>query len=384
MEWVRGYYIVDGPSTIIVEDGTIDILGYRVVKGATLTVPYGRRIPVKIDGIVSVRPSYLNLKPANPQSYDIIDTIASKIIGFNRVVIVGPTDSGKSTLSLWALNKALSRGISKAYYLTVDIGQNEVYCPGFESLALINPPAIPGYTGSFRDIKLCFVGSFTPRESLDKYLECASELASKADGMLIVDTDGWIKDEGLRSKAILASTIKADIIIALGLSTEEVRLLKETSNIDTLSFPKLVKSEKSVEERKIHRERLIAQKLIGSKPRLVSIEKVILENIPLFKGKSLDRSIVKNLSPVLVYAEILKDNSIVAVYRGKKPNNIQGILLSEGWEKGLLAAVYGIGVHVGIVDKINYEKKMVIVITAYEGPIEKIEIGKARLTFSPL
>ncbi|MFN4046132.1 MAG: Clp1/GlmU family protein, partial [Acidilobaceae archaeon] len=315
--------------------------------------------------------------------YERLDSLASEISRYGRVVFVGPVDSGKSTLAFWVSNKVFLRG-SRAWYLTVDVGQNEVFCPGFEAIAAVEPPGIPGFTRSFSFVEPCFIGSFTPSDSLDKYLGCASRLSRIAQGHLVVDTDGWITPPGgLESKARLADAVNADLIVAIGLGEGEVRALRGTS-IEVLSLPRLVKGSKSFEERRLHRERLLAQKLSGSKPRPVKLGETVVDGAPVFAGSPLEKTLFKSIAPNIVYAERTGEGSMTIVYRGRPPSNIEAKLIPQGWEKGLIAAVHGEGVHLGVIDKVNYETKTITIITPYQGPIRKIEMGKVKIDVETL
>ncbi len=376
-----GTYLAVGPSSFRVVDGFVEVLGYPLGVGGSFVVPVGRSVPVRVDGFVEVFPSGGVLKPLGSGEYEWLDGLAFEISRYGRVVFVGPVDSGKSTLAFWVSNKMLLRG-SKAWYLTVDVGQNEVFCPGFEAIAVLKPPGVPGFSGSFSLVEPCFIGSFTPSDSLDKYLGCASKLSRIAEGPLIVDTDGWVTPpEGLESKARLADAVGVDLIVAIGLGEGEVRVLKKT--VEVLSLPRLVKGSKSFEERRLHRERLLAQKLSGSKPRAVKIEEVAVEGAPIFTGSPLEKTF-KNIAPNVVYAERTGEDSITIVYRGRPPANLKAKLVPQGWEKGLIAAVHGEGVHVAVIDRVNYDSKTITIITPYQGPVRKIEIGKVRVDVETL
>lgn len=378
-----GSYLAVGPSSFRVVDGVVEVLGYPLGVGGSFVVPVGRSVPVRVDGVLDVFPGGGALKPLGSGEYEGLDGLALEISRYGRVVFVGPVDSGKSTMAFWVSNKVLLRGL-RAWYLTVDVGQNEVFCPGFEAVAALEPPGIPGFSGSFSLVEPCFIGSFTPSDSLDKYLGCASRLSRVAEGPLVVDTDGWVTPpKGLESKAMLADAVGADLIVTIGLGEGEVRVLKETS-IEVLSLPRLVKGSKSLEERRLHRERLLAQKLSGSKPRPVKVEETVIEGAPIFAGSPLEKTVFKNMAPNIVYAERAGEGSITAVYRGRPPANLEAKLIPQGWEKGLIAAIHGEGVHPGVIDKVNYETKTITIITPYQGPIRKIEIGKVKIDVETL
>ncbi|MEN2999185.1 MAG: Clp1/GlmU family protein [Acidilobaceae archaeon] len=372
------FYLAAGPATVTIAKGSAEVLGYEVQEGASFVVPIGRHVPLKVKGEVLARSSSGGLVPTSPESYNEFDQIASLALKGRRVMIVGPVDAGKSTLAAWILNKALSER-KDAYFLTTDVGQNEVFCPAFVALSSALPPVIPGSQSSFPGVRPCFVGSFSPAESLPKYLSCVSRLSREVSGFLAVDTDGWVEGEGaMESKAKLAEAIAADLVIAIGLE-ERAKLLEERLGVEVIKATRLARREKNKEERRLHRERLIAQKLIGAKQRLFRAEEVELEGLELFKGKPLRLSV-----PSVVYAE-MGEGGLVVVYRGGKPPFGEGAkLLRESWERGLMVAVEGNGIHVGVLDKIYYERRTLRVLTNYEGSVKRLDVGKAKVDLHSL
>lgn len=359
---------------LTVKRGKATILGYEATEGTSIVIPIGRRVLVKIEGSASISGESAAV-PTGEQEFRIFDEASEKIVAYRRVIIIGPTDHGKSTLSAWVVNKLSSLGREVAY-MTTDVGQNEIFSPAFESIARVNPPAIPGSSLSFDVIDSCFVGSFSPTDNIRKYLDCAAELSSRA-GQVVIDTDGWVRgEEALKTKARLASLTGSEAIVSIGLSKEEVELLRKESGMEVIELPRLVNGEKSQSERRSHRERLIVQRLLGSKPRLVASE--IVEGLPVFAGKTL-----KLPFSGVVYAEEI-GGKIVAVFRGRAPPVSNAALLKEGWERGLLLAVRGEGIHLGVLDKIYYDRRMVRILTPYDGRIERVEVGKVKAELESL
>lgn len=373
---MEGFYLISGPASVKVVSGFVDVLGFRVLPPSFFVVPIGRSVLARISGEVVI--SSGSMVSIDGSSYEFLDSVASIVSGYDRIMVVGPMDSGKSTLSAWVLNKMYSKGV-KAYYLMVDIGQNEVYCPGFVTLASPKPPVIPGYSGSFEEVKPCFVGSFTPSEAIDRYVACVSKL-SKIDKPLVMDTDGWVSEEGLNIKAKLARIAGVKVIVTLGLDDRMLEELKSNVEVEILSLPRIAPHRKDREDRRIHRERLIKLRLLEAKPVKVKAEGITVEGLPVLRGKMVDPSIVGSMARNIVYAELLEEGSLVVVYRGRPPGGLKGLLLPEGWEKGLLVAVECDNeVKPGVIEKIDYRSRSIIIITTCKGKVERIEVGKARV-----
>jgi polynucleotide 5'-hydroxyl-kinase GRC3/NOL9 len=375
-----GFYLASGPLSIRVVEGVVEVLGFPVGVGSTIVIPLGRSVSVRVSGSLSAS-DLSKLKPLDASVYNVFDSIAGELSAYERILLVGPTDSGKSTLAAWISNRVALRG-STAYYLTTDVGQNEVFCPGFEALAKTSPPVVPGYSGSFTDIKPCFVGSFTPSDSIERYISCASRLAMMAEGPLVVDTDGWASGEGVRVKARLAEEVGADVIVAIGLGDNIMRYL-ENVKAKVMRLPKLVEGrEKTVEERRVHRERLITLRLLGARQVKVKVDEVEVEGAPIFKGKPLEYNLVKNINPKLVYAE-QQEGVLVAIYKGVTPPSLDGVLIPLDWEKNLLAAVHcNNQVRPAVIERIDYKTRSIVLYTTCNERIERIEVGKVRVNIN--
>lgn len=88
--------------------------------------------------------------------------LTSLIVQGPRVIVVGPTDSGKSTLSRMLLSWAAKQG-SKPTFVDLDIGQGSITIPGCIAATPIEMPIDP-VEGITLDMPLVyFYGHTTPR-----------------------------------------------------------------------------------------------------------------------------------------------------------------------------------------------------------------------------
>ncbi|KAB2613925.1 CLP1-like protein [Pyrus ussuriensis x Pyrus communis] len=154
-----------------------------------------------------------------------------------RVIVVGPTDSGKSTLSKMLLSWAAKKGW-KPTFVDLDIGQGAITIPGCIATTPIEMP-IDLVEGIPLDIPLIyFYGHTTPsHESLkihflsgnnvDLYNVLVKELAqvverqlsgnaeSRASGM-VINTMGWIEGQGYELLLHAIDTFNANVVLVLG------------------------------------------------------------------------------------------------------------------------------------------------------------------------
>lgn len=333
---LEGFVAVRGPAVISITQGAVEVMGFPLKEGASFVVPRARAAILRGEGaVVEVAGAHESSVIELPRTeYEEVYALAEKT-SHKKVMVVGPVDVGKSTLISIVAGRALASG-SRTEILTIDVGQNEIYCPGFSTLAAVNPPVIPGNADSFAVISSCFVGSFSPAPMLERYVRCAQELSRMASHRLIVDTDGWIDDRGLEVKAKIALDIGVELIVAMGLSEEKAKVFS-SAGLDVIMFKPLARSVKTREERRLHRERLIAQKLADA--RLLSV--------PL---------------------ELVK-------FLGDRPKPRPGF--------GVIASVYARDtLQPGIVLKVDEKKNKAVVLTKASDVLELVEVGVSEVDLS--
>ncbi len=370
---VEGAVLLIGPQRVRVVEGVLEVLGARVAEGGEFVVPAGRRIPAYADNAVVEAG---RVEQLGSGEYERLDGVASELAKAGRIMLLGPSDSGKSTMAAWIYNKSGTDRI----LVTLDVGQNEVYMPGFAASARPSRPAIPGSMDS--PAGACFVGAFSPSKALARYIACASSLA--LDGNPVVDTDGWVAPgRGIESKLLVAEAMRATRVLAIGVGMDVARLL-EAVGLDVVWLERVARAEKSREERRLHRDRLIASKLAGGRVKPYSIAETPVVGLPVFNGSPLDREAVRDLDPRAVYGEVQGDELVlVSRNRVRRP----GVrVLRPGWEEGLLVALkprQGLPVP-GVVTRIDYQRRRLMVYSnSHPDDVRLIEAGVDRVDLKP-
>ena len=367
-----------GPGRLTVTRGSLSLLGYELSPGDSVVVPAGRRLPALL-GDDSGFEYTGRVEEHSVDFYKALREYSARAREADRILIVGPSDSGKSTLSAFIVNTLASEG-RDPLYATVDVGQNEAFCPGYTSSAQPDPLIVPGSQGKLW--RACFVGSFTPREQAYRYIACSSRVVAGWRGPLVVDTDGWIAPwEGLESKAALAHAVNADTIIAVNMDERAVGFLRDTvPEARIVRVPRLVESVKSREERRTHRERLIAKALLGASTVRVSVEKDRVYGLPVFHGSPVDPAEASKLTGARVlYAEV-QQGGLLVVARSRPRSRLPRVrVLLEGWEKGLLASITAGGSPVpAVLLGIDYRSRTITLASKAAG-VDYVEVGKARV-----
>jgi polynucleotide 5'-hydroxyl-kinase GRC3/NOL9 len=143
----------------------------------------------------------------------------------NSIMIVGPTDSGKSSLSTYILNQAIRSGLRPAV-IDADIGQGDLAPPGVIGCGIVEKQILDLKEVSTK--YFAFVGDISPTgydrlisrsvRKLRNKIAMEKEKLSKID-LVVVNTDGYITGSGFLGKIAIANNIHPDIIICLGENT---------------------------------------------------------------------------------------------------------------------------------------------------------------------
>ncbi|KAF5749022.1 hypothetical protein HS088_TW04G00983 [Tripterygium wilfordii] len=168
-----------------------------------------------------------------------------------RVIVVGPTDSGKSTLSKMLLSWAAKQGW-KPTYVDLDIGQGSITIPGSIAATPIEMPIDPLEGIPLEMPLVYFYGHTTPSQNVDLYKVLVKELAqvlerqiagnaeSRAAGM-VINTMGWIEGVGYELLLHAIDTFNANVVLVLGqekLFSMLRDVLKNKPNVDVVKLQK--------------------------------------------------------------------------------------------------------------------------------------------------
>ncbi|MGH9991217.1 MAG: Clp1/GlmU family protein [Nitrososphaera sp.] len=140
-------------------------------------------------------------------------------------LVVGETDTGKSTLCAYLANSALAAGIEPCV-IDGDIGQGDLAPPSAIGAALVERQVT-----DLRDLSASlfeFIGSITPSglENLtSRRLYSLCERSSQLSRLRIVNTDGYVRNGGTAYKSMVAQRLQPDLIICLGKNPELVDAL---------------------------------------------------------------------------------------------------------------------------------------------------------------
>ncbi|CAB1325459.1 unnamed protein product [Coregonus sp. 'balchen'] len=142
-----------------------------------------------------------------------------------RVMVVGPTDVGKSTVCRLLLSYAVRLG-RRPTLVELDVGQSGVSVPGTMSALCIERPADVEEGYSVQAPLVYHFGSTTPGTNIklyNKLTSCLAEVFSQrcevnrkaSVGGCIINTCGWVKGSGYQALVHCASAFEVDVVLVL-------------------------------------------------------------------------------------------------------------------------------------------------------------------------
>ena len=238
--------MVKGPARVFVK-GACHVLGSDV-SGQIVKVRAGKALPFEPRNQFCRLHAQLGygakLWWADPQQAGIsmwrtlseqVLTLAANKKAITTVMLVGDTDTGKSTLSIYLANMAIRNGLIPSI-IDGDIGQGDLAPPTAIGAAVLSKQLV-----DLRDVNASqfeFIGGISPigfesliakklRSILDRIR--TSSLAN----ICIVNTDGYVRNSGLQYKAMIAEELQPDAVICLG---ENVELFERQRQHKAVSY----------------------------------------------------------------------------------------------------------------------------------------------------
>lgn len=187
------------------------------------------------------------------------------------IVVIGQTDSGKSTFVHWLVNQ-LCRHHERVGWLDADVGQSTLGVPTTMNLALVDEAT----TTLPRPEAVFFVGATSPRGHMLPMIVGAHKLQERAQqagaGAIVVDTTGLVAEEagGGALKQWKIALLDPTVVVAIQRHGELVHILTPLVRdpkrvVHTLSVADAV-NRKSVDERMKRRRQRFRQYFADAAP----------------------------------------------------------------------------------------------------------------------
>ncbi len=225
--------MVKGPAWVFVK-GACYVLG-RNVSGQTVRVRAGKALPFEPAGMCRLQARlgrggrlwWADTREAGTSMWRSLAEQVFALTAVNKkntattVMLIGDTDTGKSTLAIYLANMAIRRGLVPSV-IDGDVGQGDLAPPTAIGAAILSKQVI-----DLRDVAdvnkstnlFEFIGSISPAgfESLiARKLKSMLDRTRQFADICIVNTDGYVRDGGVQSKKMIAEELQPDLVICLG------------------------------------------------------------------------------------------------------------------------------------------------------------------------
>ncbi|MDI3475341.1 MAG: polynucleotide 5-hydroxyl-kinase [Thermococcaceae archaeon] len=206
-----------------------------------------------------------------------------------KVMIVGGTDSGKTTLLTFLANELLKDGIRVAV-VDSDVGQKSILPPATVSLGIPDGPF--SSLSEVKPLAHYFIGTTTPAEYAGETavgVKRLVDIGMKHADVVLIDTTGFVTGIGAEMKRLKAELVKPDLTVLMGKEGEldglAARLYPYTSVV-SLSVSEQARIH-SREERREIRRRKWEEYFKGSGIVEVDLRKLAPTGTAMFQGRPL-------------------------------------------------------------------------------------------------
>ena len=375
--------LVDGPACVNLLSGEVEVLGAPLETGIKTVIREGKRVALEakqkthFDLTLGENASVEEAEGSTiPTSWE---NACNTALAFDEkpvvVLVMGEVDSGKTSFCTYLANWAL-KAKRRVAIVDADLGQSD-----------IGPPATIGFsriTSPTRDLfllkadEVCFIGTTTPSGALSKVIDelarVKDEGLKKAVDFLVINTDGWVVGDGaVEYKLRLVGRVAPNVVVGIQRQNELTPILAGLEGIRVMSIdsPSAIKK-RDREQRKILRELSYKKYLKGAKLQSFPSRLVRIEGFPFGAN---DASVEKRFA-----RDQLINTEHVSNLDGELSERVK--LMREGDERGLLVGLCDeeerfLGI--GILRKIDSERRAIQVYTPVTAGIASIHVGRVRL-----
>ena len=341
--------LVDGPASVAIVSGNVEVFGFSVKNVGKIVIREGKRMPFTALGTstfemllgksASIQEVDGNtIPPSWVDSLDALDAFQEKPV---TVMVLGKTDSGKTSFCTYLINRLIT-GKQKVAVLDGDLGQSDIGPPCAVAYAFVTKPVTDLF--ALKTENAFFMGFTSPSEAVGKTIQgiklMKQEILSKTVDFIVVNTGGWVEgEEAIAYKAQLAEELKPNVVFCIRQNGELIPLLValEEFRRKVVESPTAVR-ERSMEKRRNLRELGYIKYLADAKVKTWSIKLLAIEEQDKVK--------------------IMQDG--------------EGLLL------GLYDAQRKF-LGIGVLRKVDYGRKALKVLTSVSEKPTSISLGKVRL-----
>jgi polynucleotide 5'-hydroxyl-kinase GRC3/NOL9 len=323
-------------------------------------------------------------------------------------LLIGASDTGKTTLAKFLINEWTRQGL-KVAYVDGDMGQSTLGPPGTLGMKVFDRSSPDLENSQFSgDISLFFIGSFSPVGHLLQTIVGVQELVKKAEAqkpdLILVDTTGLVHGGvggHLKYRKIQLLQPRHVVLIQKSDELEHLNMLiqKERVLVHVLRPAPEIKT-RSLEIRRNYRIQKLREYFGGAKVHRVQFPNAIIWGSEHFVGLPLSDNDLHFCSQILegkiLYGEkggqtlfLIKKDFVFLKHEDtlKAKYNVSDLLFTNYWcFENRLTALYnksGDILTLGILKKFDFERRELELLGHLQpwDVVAKLEIGKEKVDY---
>jgi polynucleotide 5'-hydroxyl-kinase GRC3/NOL9 len=236
--------------------------------------------------------------------------------GWQRILVVGATDRGKSSYCKFLVN-ALLQEERKVSFVDGDIGQKDVGPPATVTLADFDAPmdfdqAVSG--------GMYFVGHMSPFAHFLPLVVGTRQMVEAARGeSVVIDTAGLVQGRGRVLAGFQIESLRPDVLVCLEWDDELAPIRHAARHCSILRLrPSRSATRKSAELRRQVREEAFRAHFQGASEIELKLDRITVQRTSLFNGTPV-------ADPRFIYAESFPDGLIGVVGEGHQEGRQEGL-----------------------------------------------------------
>jgi polynucleotide 5'-hydroxyl-kinase GRC3/NOL9 len=402
--------LVEGPASVVLQEGRVTALGARLPLGKAVVIRKGKALPLeaeeeahlKVNAISGHVPLLLDGSTIPKSWREAISQIDAEKVP--TVMVLGASDCGKNTFCIALVNK-LAKGNVKIAIIDGDVGQSDIGPPAAVSFSVVRKPVFDLF--DLKPRSAVFVGNTSPSGVSDRVLAALASLNDEVKGELvshlIVNTDGLVTDEGaVDFKLHMAEIISPQVVVGIQRDGELEPILSalegKGNRVLRVEAPAVV-CHRNREMRRELREQCFRKFLVEASVRTLPLGWLRLEYTFLNQVEAdtgMRNTVSKLLDSPVVWCATTEQGLRVVVPRDSKVDKASILetervlkvpvrVVFEGEEKGLIVALLdkeGKFGGLGAVHSINFQNGTIKVYTPYLRMPSVIQFGRIRLSES--
>ncbi len=232
--------------------------------------------------------------------FELVNTILQAPQRPLRVMLIGGTDSGKTTLFTFLANELIKDGLRVAV-VDSDVGQKGILPPATVSFALPEGPF--SNPSELKGAAHYFIGTTSPGQYVGEMavgVERLTREASSFADVVLIDTTGFVTGPGAEMKRLKAELVRPELTVVLEKDGEMdylARLLAPYTEVVRLEISPHVRRH-SLDERRSVREEKWRAYFAGSSLVEVDLRELATGGTSLFQGRPLSNQERELLSSV--------------------------------------------------------------------------------------